>query len=102
MVYINKQAKIDLDNIVIGLLDWEKVVLTVEEVWQYVDNIAEICYGLDKSIYHFTAKYETHKRHGKYCYPYRRNARTTWYIIYNKTGEDIYIEKIISNYMTVS
>jgi len=42
MVFINRQAIIDLDNIVTGLLEWEKVELTVPEVMQYVDDISDI------------------------------------------------------------
>jgi len=34
MVFISRQAKIDLDNIVIGLLEWEKIELTISEVMQ--------------------------------------------------------------------
>jgi len=42
MVFITEQAKIDLDNIVIGLLEWDKIELTVDEVMQYVDDIVTI------------------------------------------------------------
>jgi hypothetical protein len=56
MVFINKQAKTDLDNIVIGLLEWEKVILTVPEVMQYMVimhifiNAIEIQYGISFTI----------------------------------------------------
>jgi hypothetical protein len=44
MVFISRQAKTDLEHIVTGLLEWEKVVLTVDEVMRYVDDIVDICY----------------------------------------------------------
>ena len=34
MVFVNRQAKTDLDNIVVGLLEWKKVELTLPEVMQ--------------------------------------------------------------------
>lgn len=103
MVFINRQAKIDLDNIVAGLLEWEKVKLTVQEVMRYVDDIVDVCYRLDSFVYHSNAKYETHLKYGAYSYPYKRNKTTTWYIIYNMDADNnIYLNKIISNYMTIS
>ena len=66
MVFVSRQAKIDLDIIVIGLLEWEKVELTVPEVMRYVDDISDICY-YDIDLYNH-----------------------------------IYVNKIISNYMTIS
>jgi hypothetical protein len=57
---------------------------------------------LDAKIFHSNAIYETHKRYGGKVHQYKRNASTIWYIIYNKIDANIYIEKIISNYMTVS
>ena len=102
MVSISRQAIVDLDNIVIGLLDWGKVELSVNEVQQYVDDIVEIAYSLDKQIVHFKATYNEHLKYGAYVYRYRRNANTIWYIIYNKAGENVYVEKILSNYLTSS
>ena len=103
MVFISKLAKIDLDNLVVGLLEWEKVELTVEEVMQYVDDIVEICYELDAAVYHHDATYEEHIKYGTYSYPYKRSKRTTWYIIYEINRENnIFVNRIISNYMTVS
>ena len=103
MVFVSKQAKIDLDNIIIGLLKWEKVELTVPEVMKYVDDIADICYKLDDLLYHHHAKYKEHLKHGEYSYPFKRNKHTTWYIIYDiDLHNHIYVKKIISNYMTVS
>ena len=103
MVYISIQAKIDLDNIVINLLEWEKIVLSVSEVLQYVDDIVDICYKLELLIYHQKAKYNEHLIYGKYSYPYKRNKNTTWYIIYDiDKFNNIFIRKIISNYLTIS
>ena len=103
MVLISRQAKTDLDNIVIGLLEWGKITLSVTEVMQYVDDIADICYQLDNSVYHHNAKYKEHLKYGKYSYPYKRNQNTTWYIIYDTdSNNNIFVKKIINNYLTVS
>jgi len=103
MVFVNRHAKVDLDNIVAGLLEWDKVNLSVPEVMQYVDDIADVCYKLDDLIYHRHAIYKDHLKYGEYVYPYKRNKNTTWYIIYNMDSfNNIYVNKIISNHMTVS
>jgi len=103
MVFINLQAKVDMDNIVTGLLEWDKIELTVQEVMQYVDDISDICYKLDNISYHPRSKYNEHLKYGEYSYPYKRNKSTTWYIIYDIDDcNDIYVNKIISNYLTVS
>jgi hypothetical protein len=103
MVFVSLQAKIDLDNIVIGLLDWKKIELTIPEVMQYVDDISDICYKLDTLSYHRPIKYEEHSKYGEYFYSYKRNRNTTWYIIYDiDLYKHIYVNKIISNYQTIS
>ena len=102
MVLINPKARQDLEEIRIGLLYWEKIKLSKKFIHSYMNDIIDECYSLDKKLVHFNAHYETHKQFGSKVHTYKRNANTIWYIIYNKTGENIYIEKIISNYMTVS
>jgi hypothetical protein len=103
MVFVNRQAKIDLDNIVIGLLEWDKIELTVNEVMQYVDDISDICYKLVNLSYHHPAKYKEHLKYGKYSHSYKRNKNTTWYIIYDiDLYNCIYVNKITSNYLTIS
>jgi len=103
MVFISRQAQIDLDNIVIGLLEWEKIELTVDEVMQYVDDVVAICYQLGSSIHHRKATYNDHLKYGVYSYPYKRNRHTTWYIIYDiNMRNNILVNKIISNYTTIS
>jgi hypothetical protein len=102
MVYISKQAKIDLDNIVIGLLEWNKVELPVDEVMCYVDDMVDICYQLGNSIYHRKATCDNHLRFGSYTYPYKRNKNTIWYIIYEIDSQNnILVNKIINNHVTI-
>ncbi|GHT76019.1 hypothetical protein AGMMS50262_13090 [Bacteroidia bacterium] len=103
MVFINNQAKTDLDNIVIGLLEWKKVILTVPEVMQYVDDIVNICYQLDTAICHTRVRYKDHLKYGRYSYLYKRNRNTVWYIIYDINDFDnVFVNKIINNYLTIS
>ncbi|MCL2649580.1 MAG: hypothetical protein FWD60_00975 [Candidatus Azobacteroides sp.] len=102
MVFFNPAARQDLEEIRIGLLYWEKIKLSKNFIHSYIDDIIDECYYLDKKHVHLSVQYETHRQYGEKVHTYKRNANTIWYIIYNKTGENIYVEKIISNYMTVS
>ena len=103
MVYYSKQTDNDLDEILAGLLTWQKHTLTREFCLNYVSDIIDICEGLAYKSFHADAVYEIHKRYGKKVHKYSRNKNTTWYIIYNVTASnDIFIEKIISNYLTVN
>jgi hypothetical protein len=86
-----------------GLLEWSKAELSVEEVIRYVDDIVDICYKLDSSVYHRRAVYENHLKYGSFAYPYKRNKQTIWYIIYDINPQDnILINKIISNHITTA
>jgi hypothetical protein len=101
MVYINDTALNDLNDILDGLMMWKKHSLEPAHAENYVDDIVEFCYTLDKLQYHFSAQYEEHLKYGKFVCLYKRNYSTVWYIIYDKdlTG-NIFINKIINNYMT--
>jgi len=103
MVYYSKQADFDLDNILDGLLAWKKFTLTREFCLNYVSDIIDICDSLDTKTIHFDAVYETHRRYGEKVHKYSRNKATTWYIIYNVDFyNNIYINKIINNHLTIS
>ena len=103
MVYYSKQADNDLDDILDGLLMWQKYTLTREFCLNYISDIIDVCDSLDAKTIHSDASYETHKRYGKKVYRYARNKSTMWYIIYDTDSyNNIYINKIISNHLTVS
>jgi len=103
MVYYNEQANRDLDEILDGLLTWEKYSLTHEFCLNYVSDIIDICDSLDSKKFHFNTLYETHKLYGEKVHKYQRNKNTTWYIIYDiDFANNVFINKIISNYLTVS
>ena len=103
MVYYSKQADDDLDGILEGLLTWPKCVLTREFCLKYLSDIIDCCDSLSTITFHFNAVYETHKRYGKKVFKYARNKSTSWYIIYDVDGNNnIFINKIISNYQTIS
>ena len=102
MVYYSEQAEIDLDDIVTGMLQWEKHTLTFEHVMTYRYDLENACNALDKRYLHFSAEYPEHCEYGEYAFAYKRNQRTTWFVIYDIDDEkNIYIQKIISNYLTV-
>jgi hypothetical protein len=101
MVYYSNQAKIDLYNILTGLMKWPKHPLETEHALQYVDNIYVVCNSLDMKIYHADTVYSIHKLYGSKVYAYKRNKQTTWYIIYNLDRHgNVFINKIMSNYQT--
>ncbi|MCL2649578.1 MAG: hypothetical protein FWD60_00965 [Candidatus Azobacteroides sp.] len=102
MVFYSEQADNDLDKILEGLLYWNKIELSREFCLSYINDIIGACDCLDTKIFHSNAVYETHRQYGNKVHTYKRNANTIWYIIYNKIDENIYVEKIISNYITVS
>ena len=102
MVYYSKQADSDLDDILNGLLTWQKHTLTREFCLNYLSDIIDICDSLDTQIHHSDTLYETHKHYGKKVHKYMRNKNTVWYIIYDiDFYNNIYINKIISNYLTI-
>jgi hypothetical protein len=102
MVYYSNQAEKDLDDILDGLLTWQKQVLTREFCLNYISDIIDICDSLNTQMFHFEAVYETHKRYGKKVHKYSRNKNTLWYIIYDiDSYNNVYINKIINNYLTI-
>ena len=107
MVFYNKSALEDIEQIFIGLLEWQtkdnnQLRMTFDEVWNYRNNLVKIGNMLDTLSYHAETQYETHKKYGSYVYRYSKNQRTQWYFIYDKKGENVFINKIINNYLTVN
>ena len=106
MTVFNEQTRIDLENIFDGLLGWKtsngQYYMTNEEVINYHNDILDICESIDTISYHSCAKYADHLKYGDYVYTYKRNVKTIWYIIYNIIDGNIFIEKIMNNYLTVS
>jgi len=106
MVFYNKSALEDIEELFIGLLEWhtkdnKQLRMTFDEVWDYRNDLFNIGNTLDTLSYDAKTQYEIHKQHGKYVYRYDRNQRTQWYFIYDKTDKDVFINKIISNYLTI-
>jgi len=103
MTYYSEQADNDIDDLLEGLLSWQKHSLTREFCHEYVSDIVDICDSLGAINFHQNTLYETHKRYGKKVFKYIRNKNTTWYIIYDiDNNNNILVNKIISNYLTVS
>ena len=101
MVFYSQQANNDLDQILEGLLTWEKIVLTHEYCHNYVQAIISQCNRLDKTIYHARCTYQQHKQFGRYVHHFRKSKHTTWYIIYNKDKfNNIFIQHLVSNHLT--
>jgi len=102
-VLFSKQSEKDLSNIIIGLLLWKKISITEEEALQYADDIYLIAHSILHLSYHQKCKYRIHQLYGEYQLKYKRNKRTTWYIIYDieLNSGNILINKIINNYITI-
>ncbi|GAB6394183.1 MAG: type II toxin-antitoxin system RelE/ParE family toxin [Bacteroidales bacterium] len=106
MVFYNESALDDIEEIFAGLLEWrtkdnQQPIITFGEAWNYRNDLFNTGNSLDKLTYHSNAQFEVHKRYGEFIYRYERNQRTQWYFIYKKAGNNIFINKIISNYLTI-
>ena len=104
MLLFSDRANNDLDEILQGMLNWEKMTLTFEHISNYISDIIDVCDQLDQTNYHTNSKYQIHKQFGNKVYKYRRNRNTTWYILYdyNKQNNIVYINHIISNHTTIA
>ena len=60
MVFYSIQAENDLDEILDGLLTWEKHTLTRAFCLNYISELIEVCDSLDVKTSHFNTVYETH------------------------------------------
>jgi len=103
MVIYSEQFSQDLEDLLYGLVTWEKHPLSFEHAQLlYVEDIINIVDTLDTKTFHKSAVYATHLRYGSKVFPYSRNKQTTWYIIYNlDLHGNVYVNKIISNHLTV-
>jgi hypothetical protein len=107
MVYYSKRSQKDFVRIFKGLLNWKTKNLqprmTYEEVVAYRDDIYAECLSIASLATHTVPRYTDHRKFGKYVFTYKRNSRTTWYIIYDiEPNCDIIIKKIMNNYTTKS
>lgn len=100
MVLYSAQALDDFDVIFEGLLHWEKITLSEQFTIDYVAELKAECEKLRYKTYHENSTYLSHKRFGEKVHRYRRNHQTIWYILYDMDSENIYVNKIISNYTT--
>lgn len=101
-VIISQLAIDDLKNIFTALITWKKGALEMHHALQYVEDIEKQCLSIGQKTYHSKAVYSTHKLFGDKVYKYRRNATTTYYIIYNLDNQqNKLITRIISNYKTI-
>jgi hypothetical protein len=103
MVYYSPSARKDLGNILYGLLLWPKHPLEPEHAKQYVRDIEKTCRTLDNKFYHKKVLYSTHRLYGEFVHTYKRNKNTSCYIIYNiDFFNDVFIERIMNNYLTIA
>ena len=106
MVFFNQSALDDIEEIFVGLLEWstkefQQPIMTFDEVWNYRNDLFNVGNSLDDLSFDQKAHYDTHKQYGQFVYRYDRNRHTQWYFIYDKTGNNVFINKIISNHLTV-
>ena len=105
MVSYSEQSLTDLEDIFDGLVNWStnngQRHLDYESVVNYFNDIVDICDALDRLCFHFKTIYKTHQQYGTCVHAYNRNKNTTWYIIYDKEGDDVFIRKLMNNYFTI-
>ena len=104
MVYYNETAENDLHDILIGLATWKKISLSFNEATNYVKDIRKAGDSICKLSYHQNATYASHRVYGEKVHRYKRNAGTMWYFIYDwdEINKTAYINKIMSNHLTIS
>lgn len=54
-----------------------------EYAHKYIEDFLSEIYNIPNKFYHANTSYSIHKQFGKKVHKYRRNAKTTWYIIYD-------------------
>lgn len=102
MVLYSLQALDDFDDIFEGLLHWDKIELSVQFTQDYISELKKQCESIPSKLIHINTTYPDHKRFGEKVHRYRRNQNTIWYIIYDiDDNKNIYINKIISNHLTI-
>ena len=105
MVFFNKSALDDIEEIFVGLLAWStnngQPIMSFNEVWDYRNALFNAGNLLDSLTFDVKAKYNIHKQYGQFVCQYNRNRHTQWYFIYDKIGNNVFINKIVSNYQTI-
>ncbi|GHT48711.1 hypothetical protein FACS189440_12940 [Bacteroidia bacterium] len=107
MVFYSQQSQKDFVRIFKGLINWKTKYnqprMTYAEVVEYRNDIYRQCLSIDNVIFHHKTTYKDHKKFGQYVFSYKRTSRTIWYIIYDIEGNnnDVFIKKIINNYLTI-
>ena len=105
MVFYSPQAYDDMDNIFYGLLNWQtqnnQPYMSYEEVVKYRNALFDFGDSLDVK-FPVRAKYPDHLKYGAYAALYKKNYRTTWYFIYDVVDDNVLINRIMNNYMTIS
>jgi hypothetical protein len=105
MVIWSEESINDLEDILFALITWEKhKPLTLDAAKLYVEDVERMGNSIPKLLSHTNSTYDDHRAYGTKVCKYKRNPRTTWYIIYDwdEVNKIAYINKIMNNYMTVS
>jgi len=105
MVYYSKRSQKDFVRIFKGLLNWQtknkQPRMTYVEVVGYRNDLYKNSLSIENLPIHKKARFEEHRKYGKFVNSYKRNRRTIWYFIYDITPNgDILIKKIMNNYLT--
>ncbi|MDR3219813.1 MAG: hypothetical protein LBU22_12710 [Dysgonamonadaceae bacterium] len=105
-VFWRNQALTDLDHCIDALMFPEpanRPSLTYEDAIDYKNDIVTFALSLRNRIRHIACVYEIHKQYGSKVARYDRNKNTQYYIIYNVDTEgNIYVERIMTNHITIS
>ena len=75
MVLYNKQAELDLHNILIGLATWKKHPLGFEHAREYVKDIRKASDDICTSSFHKQCVFQIHKKHGDKVFVVRDSQR---------------------------
>ena len=105
MIVLSQRCKNDLEDCFDALMFPKynnRTPLSFEDAHKYIDDIVNFAYSIAFKAIHVNCFYDEHKRYGAKVARYDRNKYTQYYIIYNiNEYDDIYIERIITNHITI-
>lgn len=70
----------------------------IESSFEYIENLVYYINNNILSLTHYQVPKQLSKL-GSYYIRYKYNSNTTWYILFDKTDEDIYVTFIFNNHV---
>ncbi|MDR3329429.1 MAG: hypothetical protein LBS63_04910 [Prevotellaceae bacterium] len=104
MVTYSDTARQDLEDILYGLVTWEKHPLSFDHAKRYVSEIRAEADTVDQKRSHTPTVNMAHRLYGNYVHTYHRNRQTRWHVIYHWSASSCVamVTKILNNFTTTA